>query len=322
MIPQESLKRDFARLIIWYPFRLLVRALPLSWSIALFRLLGMLHFFAARKRCDKLLKNMDFLKLEEYDDQTLRKAVMEYYQNHYVDRLHIFLYPALRKKKERIRRLMGSQGIRHIREALNAGKGVIVVHGHFGPIQLPLFLMHERGFEVMQIGLPSDKGLSAVGKKVAYKLRLKYENMLPASIHSADSYMRPIFRHLKKGGIVFTTGDGAGRGEIKGKTRTLPFLDGAMRFPEGPVKLARMTGALLIPAFIIKDRNDFYKFIVGRPLSVNYDHRHPTEPDYVPVEEDMKSFAVQLERFIKRYPGHWHFWDEWAPGKRKINLNS
>jgi KDO2-lipid IV(A) lauroyltransferase len=311
MVTTESAGRDIARLFIWYPFRWFVSLLPLSWAIALFRLLGTIHFLFARKRVADLESNMSCLVGGYWRREDLRGIVHRYLRNHYVDRLHIFLFGRLRRAGCS-RRLIRLQGEEHIRRALERGKGCIIVHGHFGVIQLPLFALHEAGFDLLQVGLPSDHGLSWVGRHVAFRLRLRCESRLPARIIEAGKYMRPVVRHLQQNGVVLITGDGAGGGLRVGRTRRVPFLDGAMDVPEGPLRLARMTGATLLPAFVIDERNGYYKFVIGRPLL------HDDDEENRPVHPDpLRRFPVLLERFIERYPWNWHFWDEWTLGWRK-----
>ena len=78
------------------------------------------------------------------------------------------------------------------------------------------------GLKPMQIGYPSDTGLSFIGKSIAYKYRLKYEGMLPPIV-VADKYLGSVFKHLLKGGVVLTTGDGAGGVVLLGEHKNLIF---------------------------------------------------------------------------------------------------
>jgi len=243
----------------------------------------------------------------------LPAIVRKYMQNHYVDRLHLFLFARLRRRSA-WSKLIFLQGQQHVHEALTRGKGCIIVHGHFGPIQLPLFPLASEGFNLLQIGLPSDRGLSWIGRQVAFRLRRIYESKLPAVIIEAGRYLRPVFRHLADNGVVLITGDGAGGGARVGKYRLLPFLDGQLEVPEGPVRLAQQTGAVLLPAFVIDERTGYYKFVIGRPIELN-----PTAKDANAVDRVAQQFPCLLEKFIRRYPWNWHFWDEWTIGARKIN---
>lgn len=309
MIPRESRIRDILRLIVWYPFRWLTLILPVSVNLFFFRTLGRIHFCLGKKRVQELLENMKALPENLYDASARRTEALHYLENHYLDRLHIFLYPRLRNSPTRTRRLIRIQGKQNLHTALQTGKGAILIHGHFGVIQLPLFALHHASFHPMQIGLPSAQGVSAIGRATAFRLRLKYEQMLPCKILTAGSYLRPAFRHLRKGGVLLITGDGAGGGRFVGRFVTRPFLDAGMAFPTGAVELARQTGAPLLPAFVVPDRDGGYKFLIGRPLELHANTpRNQADPD-------LDLFPQLLERFILRYPSLWHFWDEWTDGK-------
>ncbi|MBN2056749.1 lysophospholipid acyltransferase family protein [bacterium] len=306
MTPVESLGRDLARLIIWYPFRYLVGILPASLSIAIFRLMGLLHWYAGGR--DRIESAMAVLPVDILPEEQRTGAARRYYMNHYVDRLQIFLFPRWRRPAAAAR-FMRTQGLEHLRSALAAGRGAIIVHPHFGPIQMKLFPLAAAGFRLLQIGYPSAANLSAVGRLVAFRLRVQLEDLLPAVIHPADRFMRPVLRHLGENNVVLVTGDGAGGGVKLGAGRELPFLDAAMVFPEGPFNLSQLTGAPLLPAFIVSERNGYWKLVIGRPFEAITDEASQAAA--------MARFARYLERFIFRYPELWHFWDEWESGKRK-----
>lgn len=310
MTPKESLVRDLARLVVWYPFRYLLRVLPVSLSIALLRTMGFIHSILARNRVTQLESNLKSLSDEELRYAERRKIVRAYLMNHYVDRLQIFLFPKWQASYA-TRRFIMIQGERHIETALQQGRGAILVHPHFGPLHLMLYPLADRGFPLLQIGYPTAKNLSAIGRHVAFRLRLAYESMLPATIHPADRFIRPVFRHLAANGVVLVTGDGAGGGDLIGSTVTVPFLDAWMAVPEGPFKLARLTGAAIMPGFIIPERTGYYKLVIGRPISVS------GEDEDQAVKAAVNLFAQYLQSYIHRFPALWHFWDEWEQGKRK-----
>jgi len=142
----------------------------------------------------------------------------------------------------------------HLNQVLLNGKGCILVHGHFGPAQLPLFALGLKGYNINQLGLPSDEGLSLVGKKVAFKIRQVYEGMIPARIVSAESFLRPLFKHLETNGILMMTGDGTGGDKFVGKFLPVKFFNQEVLFPTGYAALSLKTGAPILPLFTIRKR--------------------------------------------------------------------
>ena len=113
-------------------------------------------------------------------EDKLKGIIIKYYENHYVDRLQIFLFP--RFNNDNIDQYHTFEGLENLDHALIKKQGCILIHAHIGPTQLPLCALGVKGYPVMQIGLPSDEGLTWIGRHVAFKLRQKYEAQIKASI--------------------------------------------------------------------------------------------------------------------------------------------
>lgn len=296
----ESLSRDILRLIIWFPFRWLVSAIPVRWGLFLMKAAGDLHFRAGGgKRAFLQKKIRDVLQVNEAKAKDAVKRILE---NHYLDRLHIFLYPRLRCVED-VKPFVSFENIGELEKELERGKGALIVQPHFGPVQITLMALGVHGFNPIQIGLPSDEGLSNIGKNVAFKYRLKYEGMLPPIV-AADKYLGAVYKHLKKGGVVLTTGDGAGGGVYLGEHRKMSLLGGERMVPLGPASMAIKTGASFVPTFIINEGFDKFRIVFEKPIEGIYGDY---EKDRVYITERFISVA---EEYIRKYPYCWHFWDE------------
>ena len=114
---------------------------------------------------------------------------------------------------------------------------------HFGPVQITLLAIALRGYKPIQIGYLTSSGLSNIGRSVAFKYRAKYESKLPAPILSGKSYLRKVYKHLLNGGVVLTTGDGAGGGVYLGEHQEFDFLGSKRMMPLGPAAWSIKTGA-------------------------------------------------------------------------------
>jgi lauroyl/myristoyl acyltransferase/predicted metal-dependent phosphoesterase TrpH len=74
----------------------------------------------------------------------------------------------------------------------------------------------------------------------------------------------------------------------------VPFFDSQIKMPVGPVRLARATGALIVPTAA--------SYGPGRTMTITL--APPQEPEGS-VTEGMHRLAAALERLIARYPGQW-----------------
>lgn len=304
MIVRESIARDILRLIVWYPLRWFVEMLPVGTDYKFLRSIGDIHYLLRNNESNIILKNMRyFFQRSVSGDKDCAPILRNYYRNHYVNQLQIFIFPKLNEKN--IGRVHRFVGLENLEKTLAKKRGCVLLHAHFGPAQLPLHALGLKGYKVVQLGLPTDEGLSFIGRKVAFRLRLKYENRIRARIVSAETFLRPLFKALKNNDIVFMTGDGAGGNKFIGKVSVEDFLGKKMKFSLGSKIIAGKTGTYVLPMFTVQD-GDVYKTHIYEPLN----------PDGS-CENIVPAFARTFESHVIKYPHLWHFWDEFD--KRIIN---
>jgi phosphatidylinositol dimannoside acyltransferase len=312
MIVQESIARDIVRLIVWYPIRWVVRIIPISSAYRLFALMGTIHYKLSR-RLKKRIPEMMQLGLKDltpvpspYQGEGSRrgevfwqKQTEKYLQIHYINQMQIFVFPSIRAQT--MSNYHHFTGLEHLDKVREQNKGAILLHAHFGPAHLTLQALGLKGYPMIQVGLPVEEGLSFIGRRVAFRLRMKYEKKIKAEIIPATSFLRPVIRGLKENHVIMTTGDGAGGGRFVGEFIPLDFLGQKLEFATGPVNLSRRTGALLLPTFTLQDRVDYFHTIIHPPLDSN-ENRSPADI--------MQDWAKIFEDYLIQYPYLWHFWDE------------
>lgn len=252
MLVNESIPRDLLRLVVWYPLRWLILILPVKLGIALLQIMGDMHYRLPVNKKRVVERNLDILKKNSPKHGNWNtQSVREYFRNHYIDHLLILIFPRLDIKK--VKSFIDIEGLINIDEALNLGRGVILVHGHFGPVHLPLVALAKLGYRIKQIGLPSDEGLSWIGKNVAFRLRMNYESMMPAEIIRADSFIRGAIRWLNENRIIMVTGDGSGTEKQFGKHEVFTLFGQPMMFPLGPAIMSEKQGRQLFPYLLHRE---------------------------------------------------------------------
>jgi len=297
MLVRESIPRDVSRLIVWYPIRWLVRILPVTWSIYLFRWLGRFHAWVSKGRNNHLIQQYQLILNSQKQPLLPQQFVKEYLINHYLTQLSIFFFPKLTKNN--INSLHSFSGLEHLARTLEKKRGAILLHAHFGPAQLTLVALGLQGYPMLQIGLPTDAGLSWIGRKVSYRLRQKEEAKIPAQLVSADGYLRPVVKGLHHNKIIMTTADGAGGGKFLGKFIAVPFLGKRFPFSLGAMQLADRIDTPILPVFLVPVGKNQWQTVI-----------HPPLPTAASMEQELQPFIALLESYVVKYPGLWHFWDE------------
>jgi lauroyl/myristoyl acyltransferase len=295
-LAQESLLQDCGRLVVWYPFRLLSRALPFPAKLQLFEACGDLAFAMFRQKSALLDRRLAlvFPGLSPAQRQT---AIRASFRNYFVDRFLINLVPDL--DGNRIDRLAYLEGEEHLRRALAQRRGVVLIHAHFGPSQLPLIYLGYKGYQIAQMGLREPGETSIVGQ-ATQRLRLRLEHQMPVSHFYANDYLRPVLRWLQHGHILMTAGDGTGGGRRIGKFQPVRLQDHCWEMPLGPYRLAAVHQSPLLPIIAVRDRCGWYRIVIHPPLEVCRD-----------LKKGPQQFSAWLESYLNQAPGQWHFWDEW-----------
>ncbi len=308
MVIPEGLLKDLARLFIWFPLRWVIVAAPPGLDLALIRHLGRQYYYFSRAKVLELKRNISDVAGLFTEPLPLEQIVIKNLETHFMNQYLVFLFNKFNKSN--IHKYHSFEGWDNLENALKSCQGCIIIHGHFGPAQLPLVHLPIKNLPVFQIGYhPQGNKLSHIGKTVQ-RIKINMEMHSEINIIMADSFLRPIFRLLKNNGIVMMTGDGVGGGRFIGKYRPVSFLSKRIIFPEGPASLAKRTGAILLPAFTVPTNGKRFKTVIEPPL--NLLSNGYIEKD---IEKNTQAFAAILERYVKIYPYHWHFWDEFEKGR-------
>lgn len=293
---------------MWFPLRWIIKKLPPGNDLELIKLIGRFYYYYGKSKVAELKDNM-YSMVNLFDQPlTLKQLIIGNLETHFMNQYLVFLFSKFNKKN--ISQYHSFEGWENLENALEKGKGCIILHGHFGPAQLPLIHLGLKNLQVTQVGFhPQGNNLSSIGR-IVQKKKIKMEMDGSVNIIMSDTFLRPLFKLLKNNGIVMMTGDGVGGGKFVGKYCHVSFLTKTVLFPEGPAALAQKTEALLLPTFTVPENDNRYKTIIERPLNLL--------PNCC-LEKDKKkntqAFAAIMEKYIKKYPHHWHFWDEFERGK-------
>src|SRR5262249_6602788 len=109
----------------------------------------------------------------------------------------------------------------------------------------------------------------------------------------------PLLRHLRGGGVVALQIDRVAPGM---RTREVTLLGSKACVPEGPLRLAQLTGAPIIPVFAARTayRTHLIDIHPDRTLP-----RHATERE---IDDVAQYLATSMTTFLRQHPTQWfHF---------------
>jgi KDO2-lipid IV(A) lauroyltransferase len=186
-------------------------------------------------------------------------------------------------------------GERHFGEAANAGKGVVFVSAHMGSPEVAACMAVLKGFRI-----------TAVTGRVKPDWLMQYvvasRQRMGVTLVPASGAGIGLIRELRRGGMVAFVIDGGI--DLPGSVPVTLFGRQTL-FPEGPARLARLTGAPIV--FAVAARHPGGRFTVHICPALFRD-------DGAPADEDIRAKTQQLaslfERFVRRYPGQWYAFRE------------
>ena len=227
--------------------------------------------------------------LPEMAAPQLRKLAWRNWLNYTKAWIDFFKIP--RMDRRRLAGLLTPIGVEHLDHAMSLGKGVIVVAPHMGSWELAAAswaaTFGEIGIMVEQI---EPRRLFDHVSRLRSRMGIR---VIPLSRTGA----RDIMRMLKEHRMVVLAMDR----DILNTGQRYKFFGRLTSFPTGPVEIALKTGAPILPAFCIRDRNDAYVAIGEAPFFLT-----PSEDHAADVRGAMEQILATFERYIKRYPDQWH----------------
>ncbi|HEY8996242.1 MAG TPA: lysophospholipid acyltransferase family protein, partial [Lacunisphaera sp.] len=177
-------------------------------------------------------------------------------------------------------------GIEHLERPLSAGKGVVVLTAHFSTL------------EICGVFLTSHLPVCCLYREpnnpvVALPMRRHRERIASVAVHFDD--LKGLIRALRSGHAIWYAPD---QGKRTPGSEILPFFGVPAITNTATAKIAKMTGAAVVPYFARRERDGSYTLTIHPPLE-NY----PTD--------DLSADAVRINRLIEeniRLAPEQYFW--------------
>ncbi len=187
-------------------------------------------------------------------------------------------------------------GKERLRDALAAGRGVILVTAHIGPWDCAArFLAKDLSADVIVVMLAEpDEAARRIHDAVRERGGVKV-------LHVGDDPLDalPLLRHVRNGGVAAIQLD---RPAPAGRSIEVELFGNKQHVPEGPFRLAALSGAPIVPIFAHRLGYFRYEISVSPPIHV------PRKASARELQAAAASAAETMQSFISRHPTEWfHF---------------
>ena len=282
-----TLRIIFVR-IVFFALYHTIRFIPLRLHEPIANGIGwlMYHFSAKHRRL--VLENLKIAFEKEYTDEERAKIALRSYQNMAKSGLEFFRLPRL--SDEDILRMMTIEGEEHLKRAVEAGKGVMIVSAHFGNWEWLAVRMIAMGYKLTAVGRDQNDVLI---NDIIKKLRTgRGATIIPRRTPVYEQIMTC----LRNNELVALVADqNAGRGGI-----FVDFFGKPASTFKGPGLFAVKSGCAVIAIFAVRLGYDRHHAIITPPITID-----STGDENQDIILYTKAYTKVIEDIIRKYPDHW-----------------
>ncbi|MGD0338911.1 MAG: lysophospholipid acyltransferase family protein [Bacteroidota bacterium] len=265
----------------------IVRLLPLRVAQRFGRRLGEFIYTTIKIRREITYQNLR-AAFPEKTMEELDGIALEAYCNFAINFIEMFWLP--RMNHSVLLHVVKVRNGEVFQEIRNRGKGYIMISGHFGNWELFAFSI------CTLFNSPSLIIAQNQRNPLVNALLNKYRSLCGNRIVAMERSVQETLRALHQGqGVLMLADQSAPRERIY-----IDFFGRPAATFEGPAVFALRSGAPIVMAFLIRQKNNTYE-LVFEELSTT-DLHEATEEN---IHELTKRHVKVLERYIREYPGQW-----------------
>ncbi|MBS0197019.1 MAG: lysophospholipid acyltransferase family protein [Planctomycetes bacterium] len=189
------------------------------------------------------------------------------------------------------------KGLDAYRSARQAGRGAVLVTAHLGTFEAGLAALAR---EETRIRVVFKRDSVAAFEKMRVRLHDAL-GVVEAPIDDGMGTLLALRDSLLNNEVVVMQGDRAVPGQ---RSAIVPFLHGHLRMPTGPVRLAQLTGAPIIPVFAIPKGHGKYRVLLKPPINAESEAGSANDRTSTPSKA-LLALAASMAEVIAEYPHQW-----------------
>lgn len=277
-------------ILIIKSFQQILRVLPEKTCITVGKCIGRLAFAFLQRR-----RNIACINIKRVFNELTDREVMSLAKSNFeklgVNIIEFLLMPFIPEKEIPVRFTI--EGKVFFEEALQKGKGAIVLTFHFGNWEVSGIASKLLKWDIVALARPLKK--RALLNAFLNKLR----SLTGLTIIVNENTSLEVMKLLKKNKIIAILGD---QREKSSRGVFVDFFGTKVSTSKGVAAIAMKTGATVIPIYAVRKGFLRYTFVCGNPLEMerkgNIDES---------IGNNMRKVNAFLETIIRQYPDEW-FW--------------
>ncbi len=275
---------------IWRSAAALAQRLPTSVLYPVASALGEAAYLTWSRRRRIAKENFARVLGRPADDPAVAAVARRSFRNFAKYIVEIMRFPRLRPGD--LERLVAVDGWEHLREATRHGRGLIFVSIHFGNFEMGgARIAEEIPLNVIADDLSNQRLMDLLVGNRAHK---------NINIHSPSGAARKVLQALRRNEMVGLMMD-LGPRALAFDTVSTEFFGAPATFPAVAANLARVSGAPIVVAAVVRERDNTFRGVALPPIFVDRTRQAAGETARV-----TEAIARGLEELIRRCPEQWY----------------
>ncbi|MBI4551620.1 MAG: lysophospholipid acyltransferase family protein [Candidatus Latescibacteria bacterium] len=252
-------------------------------------LLGELTFRVIRTRRHVVMQNLVRAFGDGYGKDTMTQLAQAAYRH--LGQTAVEHARLLASRATAITGRVEVNGADHLAQAVQQGRGAVLVTGHFGHWEL-------LGATVAALGYPISVVAKDQHNPAVNRLINEGRERLGLRVIPMASATHAVVRALRRNecvGLLVDQDAGPGGTFVQ-------FLGAPASTYQGPALFALRTGAPIIPCFIVRTGVERHQVVFEPPIQAV-----PADDEAADIQQYTQQYTTVLERYVRAHPDHW-FW--------------
>ncbi len=268
-------------------------SLPLKAAYAIAALLADLHYLLAFRDRRFVKGNLKVI-FPDKDNKFLRTVERQVFRNFAKYLVDFFRFEKL--DRAYIKKNVKLENLHYFDQELAKGRGVIVLTAHIGNWELGGVVLAQLGYPRWAVAL-SHKHKQVDDFFVNQRSR-KGVNVIPMG-----KAVRRCIAEIRNNHMLALVGDR----DFTEKDILVDLFGKPTHFPEGPAALSLVTGASIVPGFMLRNTDDSFTLRIEKPVEFK-----PSGDKAKDLKGLISVYRDIFEEYIRNYPEQWYvfrrFW--------------
>lgn len=300
---------ELIRWFYWYPVRILIQQIPINIAYRIAELFIPIYYLLAKEKRTAIANGLAIMYEDRLSGEEIKKVIYKTLGESLKTSIDKFFYPKF--NKEYCEKNIEYIGLENLDDALKAGRGVVLLHGHLGNPHMIMPAIGYKGYKLNQLASrnPPEKINGLISWIVnliryrIYELDTAYKEKLPVNFIYIDRFLRAPYESLIRNEVIAIGMDG--REGVK--SIEINFLKHRAIFYTGAIRLIMRAKPVVLPTFHVRNRDNTHKIIIEKPMEIEVSGGNEKD-----ILHNIKKFTGYLEEYVYKYP--WLYADAFCFG--------